>query len=968
LLDSLLKESEYKCMMSDLEFDDDMRDFMDANLDLDDGHFAGPHFPENLFNNILGGEGVIFQFDNPYDSDDDEYEFYDDDDLLNDDFELENTRKIFVTLQDSTVIKRLSFHKKDWKPRQNIGSTHYIPQSECYEDLYRLLEELELLVRTWRKRCQHPYTAHLRSEIKNSVRVSGEKLVEGEDYNQSDLEDDEPYSYNSTVFTPNESLTKKKFCQSVKIYQRIFENDKQFDIFLRTLLRIKKYVFRVVFQVFMETLPPDTAARLPQELWEKIWKHTQNGYFNNESSVPLLEDTQYYRAGQRSSKSSYGLWRAEQDRIVELFGAVGNLYISLFEVLFKNPLFLQDYYLPIEELDSGGAEGSMAKLTRVRWIKHWALVGQKFARLRQLDSYLDGSSGALELSLYQKVEKGTFTIRDVPTEFQIKHTSRFTTCQTGNIFVSMDDCNLLAVVDQHSDGEDYFLTLTVCDARTGKVLHVIRTGLIYSFFQIDLANFAIRRVGKTGWRRNFCLTKDRISMLYCDTTSKSSRIKIWSHAFTSSDTEVDILIKEPLVDELFAETAETQKNSLNPKSAIFHSENKIVICAQNPFRTETVLNVYDGDGGELVLSIDWPEEELRLVGFKENRALLVNSTTNAVVFFSTDSGEPIISFPFSEMNEGTQSYGPWAGMFDSSPGVNEFYLVRSDNSKFQLYSYLSDQEMAKPTLLFSGPINDTYKLTSECLSTAKLKNGVIFFNRKIYLPQESRMDGWTVDGYHEVAALNLRAQSCTTIITMGTDNHLADATKYNELSHTHFDTKLKFSDLFRSTVVETFDPCKRPLFFINPTSFGILMELGNVIKIFDFGHDDKSVVATEIIALEEQKQKEDDFHAQQKIQEDEKEKRKERKKERLEKQKKDAEDRFVEKDVLVRGRVGEWRVTYGFIRAKGLAKKLGRIFFHRSNVPGHENRRYFRPGMELQYYLVHGRVKGTYEAVQVKVV
>ena len=116
--------------------------------------------------------------------------------------------------------------------------------------------------------------------MKNSVQNTGEKLVEGEDYNQSDYEDEDMFSYSSPItFTPNESLTKKKFCQSVKIYQKIFENDKQFDVFLRTLLRMKKYVFRVVFQVFMETLPPATAARLPQELWEKIWKHTQNGYF-----------------------------------------------------------------------------------------------------------------------------------------------------------------------------------------------------------------------------------------------------------------------------------------------------------------------------------------------------------------------------------------------------------------------------------------------------------------------------------------------------------------------------------------------------------------------------------------------------------------------------------------------------------------------------------------------------------------
>ena len=44
---------------------------------------------------------------------------------------------------------------------------------------------------------------------------------------------------------------------------------------------------------------------------------------------------------------------------MELFGAVGNLFISLFEILFKNPAFLQEYYIPIEELESGGSEGKI---------------------------------------------------------------------------------------------------------------------------------------------------------------------------------------------------------------------------------------------------------------------------------------------------------------------------------------------------------------------------------------------------------------------------------------------------------------------------------------------------------------------------------------------------------------------------------------------------------------------------------
>ena len=45
-----------------------------------------------------------------------------------------------------------------------------------------------------------------------------------------------------------------------------------------------------------------------------------------------------------------------QERIGELFGAVGNLHISLFEILYKNHFFNKDYHL-LEELEAEGHEG-----------------------------------------------------------------------------------------------------------------------------------------------------------------------------------------------------------------------------------------------------------------------------------------------------------------------------------------------------------------------------------------------------------------------------------------------------------------------------------------------------------------------------------------------------------------------------------------------------------------------------------
>ena len=92
----------------------------------------------------------------------------------------------------------------------------------------------------------------------------------------------------------NEALTKKKFCQSVRIFHQIFSSDKQFHAFLRSIAHMKKSVFEVVIQMFLEVLPPTTVSRLPREVWEKIWKHTQSGYLHAET-VPMLEDT-YFKA------------------------------------------------------------------------------------------------------------------------------------------------------------------------------------------------------------------------------------------------------------------------------------------------------------------------------------------------------------------------------------------------------------------------------------------------------------------------------------------------------------------------------------------------------------------------------------------------------------------------------------------------------------------------------------------------
>ena len=107
------------------------------------------------------------------------------------------------------------------------------------------------MVRTWRKRCSHPYTAHLRTDPQVDNDFDSDHLRRGEDYGFSDYEmDDEDEVPVRIPVVPNENLTKKKFCQSVKFYLRVFAHDGQFEMFQRLIIRIKKYVFKTVFQVW----------------------------------------------------------------------------------------------------------------------------------------------------------------------------------------------------------------------------------------------------------------------------------------------------------------------------------------------------------------------------------------------------------------------------------------------------------------------------------------------------------------------------------------------------------------------------------------------------------------------------------------------------------------------------------------------------------------------------------------------
>ena len=351
-------------------------------------------------------------------------EFFDDDDSFDDemgyfmsDYEddsdegtseaSERQKKIFCTLQDSFyVLPRLRFHKDQTvRHNDNIQEKMFrLPRingdkSESYESLYRILEELELLIKVWRRRVQHPFTAHLqrRSELLSSKTNDDAdlhddamssnwihdrtKLFPGVDYSETDVESDADSVYRNntnalSTSRSNESLTKKKYCQSTRLYYDIFDTETEVENLAILVKRCRKYVFHIVFTLFMEAFPTESARFLPTELWEKIWRLTQVP-FNHQKRDTFL-------AGARASEHPKYL-ALENDRTTNLFAAVGNIHMIVFEILFKHPKIVTAP--PVIDMESVGARHThnmpYCKAIFQKYVKQLVVA---FARLRELDN------------------------------------------------------------------------------------------------------------------------------------------------------------------------------------------------------------------------------------------------------------------------------------------------------------------------------------------------------------------------------------------------------------------------------------------------------------------------------------------------------------------------------------------------------------------------------------------------------
>ncbi len=771
---------------------------------LGDADLMGLHDDGVYYDNMMDAEEFLHMHDGF--SDDDFLSDFDDsdDDYDPDEGPDRDHNKIFVSLQDSSVLRRLSFHRTAGRfrqPRVRLG------KPETYESLYHVLEELEMLLRTWRKRTQHAYTAHIaRGGVKEEAEKGSEdqggqqsqddsrdRLEFGVDYQDHDMEHESDSERGSIRHGPpaggggiavngaaagptgvstgsNEALTKKKYCQSTRLFHRIFDSDRAFEHFLGRVRRMRKHVHDIIFNLFLGCLPRDCAQRLPHELWEKIWKLTQTQYSESGS----------FHAGLRAR----GLQdrELESDRVTDLFGAAGNLHMTVFEILYKHshisgtpPLMevesLEVWAASKGEIGGAGGEEAERKHSYVKslFTRYQKNLERHFHRLRDLDIREDSTTES-ETTVSRKdssskksssaededfpssrtsslLSRGHYTLhREVipPLKKRALHSSFIVsnemclTPQTHGAIVAFLDSTIV-------EAEESYVGVILWDVARKRRAATVRTGL--KFLQ------SILGLNHNCPQQLFAVTEKRFAFLNRDLDAKEDRFTLyqWEVDKDWDDKKLGLEECKPIIEGLLATpppkeegdpseaVAINMKSRLSLKLTEIGGKEVFLVCHQSPYKCETSVLFFDAATGDKLpeRTLSFPGREVTLEACKGTRAMLRDAQSKDFLFYDIGSAPPRLVSAYgcrdvcrdaSHDHENPRTLEcVYEVKFDSDPDRKQFLIFAQNMTSYQLFEYDDDEDYTEgeePEVIASGSTL-CYELNWRTLRAASLCSGVL---------------------------------------------------------------------------------------------------------------------------------------------------------------------------------------------------------------------------------------------------
>ncbi len=781
------------------------------DVDFDDLFFDDPDLdPDDFFSDddFFGGD-----------------DFDDDDEFFCDD----SHNRIFVSLADSDLLKRLRFYKTRL-PRVDLS------EPETYESLFQVLEDLELLLKTWRKRTQHPFTAHISRDGKglNDDGKGAEeeeadvgKLTFGEDFvvDESEASEDEsdeaspgqpvhpmlgamslpsPPSNSRTApessIEVNHSLTKKKYCQSVRLFYKIFVSDESFEQVLRSVLRARKYVHSVIFNLFLAALPDDVVDQLPSEIWEKVWKHTQ-GRSPDES----------FLAGYKATTTDD--LRLEKDRIMDLFGSAGNLHMFIFETLFKDPHIT--VAPPLAELtwcEIEATAGNNAVIPYVKCVFDGYFKGfeKHFSRLQVVEGPEESAT-----SLVEKITRGYFTVTHeaIPREdINRRRTDKNTDIST--IIVSQTCNDVVAILDDGRKTKECTMQAIIYNTKSNKVVATIHTGVKY----LDITG------GPVPSTCLFQLTADRLAYTVTlapaaseDPDSCSNplfSIKYWR--FDPNGDPVANLNEKDFENEFNADLKK-RLNSRGPlpcyglfvtfRASRLRGKDIFVVCQHLGGRhPQTWLFLVDADTGQLIHRDDgrrcilhFADQQLFLEASKGSRVMLSDSRGHEFLFCDVGTKNPrVIATYNSEDLCKDVSHTPsvchcvYNVLFDQAADRNEFLLTSRKLSSYQLFTY-EETDDDQPEVIASGAASAFDPEKRWFSSSAALFDGVF---TSVYRVEEHLRfpTGHTMSHFGDLTTLNQKLLVLAIDLTTGSFHELTKCVIRKHSNSGRFEDQNQFED------------------------------------------------------------------------------------------------------------------------------------------------------------------------------
>ncbi|XP_059087743.1 uncharacterized protein LOC131884102 isoform X1 [Tigriopus californicus] len=746
----------------DSEADDELYIYPDVEL------FGNPFHPHM---DLLHGD---FDFDDIGDIDFD-YDYYsdEDDEYFSDD---ENHNKIFVSLQDSHVLKRLCFHRA-FAPKRLPKAR--VARPETYEDLYRLLTEIEILLRTWKKRNAHALTAHItrpndpdapdlapsaspaaRASDATAARLpiddhdddaqSNRSLRYGVDYGTQDFEhesDSEMEYYGETE--TNDILTKKKYCQSKRMFIEAFKTNHDYETFYRFIHRAKKQVYDLIFTLFLNSVPPETAGRLPSEVWEKIWKYTQ---------VPTESKLHGLCSGLRTDSL------VESERLTDLFAAAGDLHMTIFEILFKHPYILDPPLMA--DVLMGKVETNLASYSSFmfdRYQKRFQTAFHRMAGFHNLrvapqdeaeheDIGNNGCEVEEENVQVKRMKEGLVTFqsrkcRDVAPSNNLLHLRRGMLDIHEFILTGDQSQNVIAFFEVSETGS--FITATIWNVILSRPVAKIHTGLTLLEIFMDKNESMPYLL--------FSLAHGRFAVANRISTPEKDNVEIIMWEFNPEGETMEVCRPEDcslkVCDELASapQPYESQDQFLNRRPCSLHVLDRknngrvdLMLCHRNNFSMSTTLLFYDGVSGARLkdATIKFTDRYLSLECVKGGRAIL-REGNQEFFFLNLNSGKILDQYKMADLcKDANHSHEKdevldrcyYDVKMDQDPKRNEFLIFGTGLTYFQLFQYEDseqqdgegDQSDLLPEVVLSGEDGGIFGWSGVLNAYLSLYHGCIY--------------------------------------------------------------------------------------------------------------------------------------------------------------------------------------------------------------------------------------------------